>query len=64
MTFAVANATGSDVFSVFEQDIDLVIDVINYLIARGKKNTKKPHKSPSKSYGNGKFKEDDFWKYC
>lgn len=64
MTFAVANATGSDVFSVFEQDIDIVIDVINYLIARGKKNTKKPHKIPSKSYSNGKFKEDEFWKYC
>lgn len=64
MTFAVANATGSDVFSVFEQDIDIVIDVINYLIARGKKNTKKPHKIPSNGYGNGKFKEDDFWKYC
>lgn len=62
LTFTVANATNADVFSVFEQDMSIVIDIINYLIERAENGTEPapdPQQSTQKKTGN----RDVFWDY-
>ena len=62
LTFTVANATNADVFSVFEQDMSIVIDIINYLIERAERGTApdpKPQQSTQKKTSN----RDVFWDY-
>lgn len=59
LTFTIANATNCDVFSVFEQEMDIVIDVVNYLTERADSEAQQsaPPKKPAD------HKRDDFWDY-
>jgi hypothetical protein len=55
LTFTVASATNTNIFTVFAQDIQDVVDTVNFLIRRGKKGG-----AESKQV---KKQKDDFWKY-
>lgn len=55
LTFTASSATNTDIFTLFAQDIEDVIEVINFLIDRGKKGG-----TDSKKV---KKQKDDFWKY-
>jgi hypothetical protein len=54
LTFTVASATNTNIFTIFAQDTQDVIDCINYLIKRGKNGAAESKKVK---------KKDDFWKY-
>ena len=61
LTFTVANATNADVFRVFEQDMSVVIDVINYLTMRAEDNDAD---DPAPQQMNTETKKKDiFWDY-
>lgn len=60
LTFNVASATGADVFSIYDRDAEEIIEIINYIILRGKKTSKAiPETTPER----GKDGLDKIWSY-
>lgn len=55
LTFTTASALNTDIFTLFAQDIEDVIEAIDFLIKRGKKSGTESKKV--------KKQKDDFWKY-
>lgn len=63
LTFSVANATNCDVFRVFEQDMSVVIDVINYLVERAE-GEQEPMPEQRTAHDGAKTRvRDTFWDY-
>ncbi|QHJ73610.1 hypothetical protein [Butyrivibrio virus Arian] len=59
MTFNISQATLTSVFIITEQDADIVIDIINYLIDKGERSENNMPEPPKKSNNT----RDVLWDY-
>ena len=71
LAFVVSEKTGADIFTIFNQSANDVIDVINYLIERAEDQTEQAThiKASEKQESGDTFriggarKHDEFWDY-
>lgn len=61
LTFTVAEATHESVFSIYERETMLVIEVINHLIERAENQNTQPYKGIAQS--PQEVKQKDFWDF-